>query len=35
MADRDILPSDFKPIHYDLAIKDLNFKDWSYKGTVA
>lgn len=35
MADRDILPSDFKPSHYDLTIKDLNFNDWSYKGLVA
>lgn len=35
MADRDILPSDFKPSHYDLTIKALNFNDWSYKGLVA
>ncbi|KAJ2902484.1 Alanine/arginine aminopeptidase [Zalerion maritima] len=34
MADRDILPDTFKPSHYGLAITDLDFKDWSYKGTV-
>ncbi|KAB5582275.1 peptidase family M1-domain-containing protein [Coniochaeta sp. 2T2.1] len=35
MADRDILPDNFKPSHYDLVIKDLDFGNWSYKGTVA
>ncbi len=34
MADRDILPDYFKPAHYDLVIKDLDFKNWSYTGTV-
>jgi hypothetical protein len=34
MTDRDILPDNFKPVHYDLAIRDLDFKNWSYKGTV-
>ncbi|KAL2270672.1 hypothetical protein VTJ83DRAFT_43 [Remersonia thermophila] len=34
MTDRDILPDTFKPVHYDLVIKDLNFENWSYKGTV-
>ena len=34
MTDRDILPDNFKPVHYDLVIKDLNFENWSYKGTV-
>lgn len=34
MADRDILPDNFKPRHYDLVIKDLDFGNWSYKGTV-
>ncbi|KAL2017417.1 hypothetical protein VTK56DRAFT_2219 [Thermocarpiscus australiensis] len=34
MADRDILPDDFKPVHYDLLLRDLDFKSWSYKGTV-
>lgn len=35
MTDRDILPDYFKPSHYDLTVKDLDFNDWSYKGTVA
>jgi hypothetical protein len=35
MADRDILPDVFQPSHYDLLIKDLNFDDWTYTGTVA
>lgn len=34
MTDRDILPDTFKPAHYDLAIKDIDFKNWSYKGSV-
>lgn len=34
MADRDILPDSFKPVHYDLVIKNLDFKNWSYTGTV-
>ena len=34
MADRDILPDNFKPRHYDLAITDLDFESWSYKGVV-
>ncbi|KAK3299624.1 peptidase family M1-domain-containing protein [Chaetomium fimeti] len=34
MTDRDILPDTFKPVHYDLVIKDLDFKSWSYKGSV-
>jgi hypothetical protein len=34
MTDRDILPDTFKPAHYDLVIKDLDLKNWSYKGTV-
>ncbi|KAK1760223.1 mitochondrial aminopeptidase 2 [Echria macrotheca] len=34
MADRDILPDNFKPVHYDLVIRDLDFPTWSYKGTV-
>ncbi|KAK3385542.1 peptidase family M1-domain-containing protein [Podospora didyma] len=34
MADRDILPANFKPVHYDLVIKDLDFKNWAYSGTV-
>ncbi|KAK0609929.1 peptidase family M1-domain-containing protein [Bombardia bombarda] len=34
MADRDILPDSFKPAHYELVIKDLDFEKWAYKGTV-
>lgn len=34
MADRDILPDSFKPRHYDLLIKDLDFNNWTYNGTV-
>ncbi|KAK4222805.1 putative aminopeptidase [Podospora fimiseda] len=34
MTDRDILPDNFKPLHYDVVIKDLDFKSWSYKGVV-
>jgi len=34
MTDRDILPDTFKPAHYDLVITDLDFNNWSYKGSV-
>lgn len=34
MADREILPDNFRPQHYDLVLTDLNFADWSYKGIV-
>ncbi|RYP44085.1 hypothetical protein DL768_009409 [Monosporascus sp. mg162] len=34
MADRDILPSTVVPSHYDLSIRSLQFKDWSYQGSV-
>ena len=34
MTDRDILPDYFKPVHYDLVIRDLDFSNWTYKGTV-
>ncbi|KAK1833949.1 peptidase family M1-domain-containing protein [Podospora conica] len=34
MSDRDILPDHFKPVHYDLVLKDLDFSTWSYTGTV-
>ncbi|KAL2157238.1 hypothetical protein VTH06DRAFT_6278 [Thermothelomyces fergusii] len=34
MTDRDILPRTFKPVHYDLLITDLNFSNWSYRGSV-
>ncbi len=34
MADRDILPGNFRPRRYDLVIKDLDFENWTYKGTI-
>ncbi|KAL2150396.1 hypothetical protein VTH82DRAFT_6959 [Thermothelomyces myriococcoides] len=34
MTDRDILPDTFKPVHYDLLITDLDFSNWSYRGSV-
>lgn len=34
MSDRDILPDHFKPVHYDLVLKDLDFSNWTYTGTV-
>jgi aminopeptidase N len=34
MTDREILPDNVKPKHYDVSLKDLEFKTWTYKGTV-
>ncbi|KAM4060688.1 peptidase family M1 domain-containing protein [Hirsutella rhossiliensis] len=34
MADRDILPDLVKPAHYHVSLKDLEFTEWTYKGTV-
>ncbi|SPO03523.1 related to (AAP1) - alanine/arginine aminopeptidase [Cephalotrichum gorgonifer] len=34
MADRSVLPAFLKPSHYALSLKELEFKDWTYKGTV-
>lgn len=34
MADREVLPDGVKPVHYNLSLKDLEFKNWTYKGTV-
>lgn len=34
MEDRNILPGQFKPGHYDLVLKDLEFTGWTYSGTV-
>ncbi|PTB63773.1 aminopeptidase N [Trichoderma citrinoviride] len=34
MADRDVLPDNIKPSHYVLSLRDLDFKTWTYKGTV-
>ncbi|KAG6266511.1 hypothetical protein E4U47_005743 [Claviceps purpurea] len=34
MADREILPDNVKPIHYNVSLRDLEFKTWTYQGTV-
>jgi hypothetical protein len=34
MTDREILPDNVKPIHYNVSLRDLEFKDWTYQGTV-
>ncbi|EHK46514.1 hypothetical protein TRIATDRAFT_132566 [Trichoderma atroviride IMI 206040] len=34
MTDRDVLPDNIKPSHYVLSLRDLDFKAWTYKGTV-
>ncbi|PNY27511.1 Aminopeptidase 2, mitochondrial [Tolypocladium capitatum] len=34
MADREVLPDRVKPVHYNLSLKDLEFENWTYKGTV-
>ncbi|CAK7562827.1 MAG: hypothetical protein SEPTF4163_000683 [Sporothrix epigloea] len=33
-SQRNILPRNFKPSHYDLTITDLDFSSWSFKGKV-
>ncbi|KAH7120209.1 peptidase family M1-domain-containing protein [Dactylonectria estremocensis] len=34
MDDRDVLPDNVKPNNYFLSLKDLDFKAWTYQGTV-
>ncbi|KAG5924715.1 hypothetical protein E4U42_004567 [Claviceps africana] len=34
MADREILPDNVRPAHYHLSLRDLEFKNWTYQGTV-
>lgn len=34
MNDRDVLPDNVKPKHYTLSLKDLEFTNWTFKGTV-
>ncbi|CZS77032.1 unnamed protein product [Fusarium graminearum] len=34
MTDRDVLPDNVKPKHYQLSLRDLEFTNWTYKGTV-
>ncbi|KAM0330639.1 hypothetical protein ACHAQA_003589 [Verticillium albo-atrum] len=35
MADRDVLPDSIKPSHYVVSLRDLDFKNWTYQGTVS
>lgn len=35
MADRDVLPDSVKPSHYSLYLNNLDFKNWTYQGTVS
>ncbi|KOS21839.1 Aminopeptidase 2 [Escovopsis weberi] len=34
MADRDVLPDNVRPSHYDLSLRGMDFAAWTYKGTV-
>ncbi|OAQ69696.1 aminopeptidase 2 [Pochonia chlamydosporia 170] len=34
MSDREILPDNVKPSHYNVSLRDLEFKNWTYQGTV-
>lgn len=34
MTDREVLPDNVKPNHYVVSLRDLEFKNWTYKGTV-
>ncbi|KAG5979182.1 hypothetical protein E4U55_005468 [Claviceps digitariae] len=34
MADREILPDNVRPTHYHVSLKDLEFNNWTYQGTV-
>ncbi|CRK35808.1 hypothetical protein BN1708_019814, partial [Verticillium longisporum] len=34
MADRDVLPDAIKPSHYVVSLRELDFKNWTYQGTV-
>ncbi|KAG7141524.1 Aminopeptidase 2 like protein [Verticillium longisporum] len=35
MADRDVLPDAIKPSHYVVSLRELDFKNWTYQGTVS
>lgn len=35
MTDREVLPDNIKPTHYNVSLKDLEWNDWTYKGTVS
>lgn len=34
MADRITLARNYKPSHYSLSLRDLDFRAWTFKGTV-
>ncbi|KAF3358459.1 hypothetical protein VdG1_00019 [Verticillium dahliae VDG1] len=34
MADRDVLPDAIRPSHYVVSLRELDFKNWTYQGTV-
>ncbi|KJZ73130.1 hypothetical protein HIM_07514 [Hirsutella minnesotensis 3608] len=34
MDDRETLPDHVKPTHYHVSLRNLEFKNWTYKGTV-
>lgn len=34
MTDRDVLPDSVKPSHYLVSLRELDFKNWTYQGTV-
>lgn len=33
-SDREVLPKNIKPTHYDIKLRDLNFEKWTFRGTV-
>ncbi|KAH6669607.1 hypothetical protein VD0002_g4586 [Verticillium dahliae] len=35
MADRDVLPDAIRPSHYVVSLRELDFKNWTYQGTVS
>ncbi|KAJ3475335.1 hypothetical protein NLG97_g9497 [Lecanicillium saksenae] len=34
MSEKILLPRNYKPSHYTLSLRDLDFQAWTYKGTV-
>ncbi|KAG6024767.1 hypothetical protein E4U41_001688 [Claviceps citrina] len=34
MADRHVLPDNVRPAHYNVSLRDLDFTNWTYRGTV-
>lgn len=33
-VDREVLPKNLKPNHYDIKLRDLDFEKWTFRGTV-